>query len=165
MAAIMFDADPNNTSKIYQTIAVTSGQKYSITFWQAATYQTGFVQNSQNWDFVLTLSHGTLNTTTGVRATVDATLTAPSPNPTGSPIPNTSVWQQVTLSFTAPVTTSNETLTIAAVAPVGGPPVLLIDGISMDAVPEPASWGLIVLGGLALAVRGRKTVSRTPRAN
>lgn len=142
---VMFDADPNNTAKISQTVnGLIVGQKYYLTFYQAATYQatTGGTTytGATNLNFNVTLG--------------SQTISAPSPNPTT----NTGAWQLVTLLFTANAT--SETLTFAAIGPTGGPPVLLLDGVNLVATtPEPATWMMMALGGLFVVV-GKIRMSR-----
>jgi len=139
---VMFDSDPKNTATISQTITgLTVGQKYLLSFYQAATYQTTYT-GVKNQQFQVTF--GT------------QTLTATSPNPTTT----SSGWQLVNLIFTA--TSTSQSLTFAAIVPPGTPsglpPVLLLDGVNLT-TPEPATWMTMGLGGallIALGMIGRK---------
>lgn len=147
---IMFDADPNNTSTISQTVSgLTIGKQYSLTFYDAATYQspTGGTTYTGNKDLYFSVTFGS------------QTLSAPSPNP------NTtfSAWQQVTLLFTA--TSTTQTLSFAAVAPAGQPPVLLLDGVDLvAATPEPATWIMLGLGCLLVGLGKIRIHKKIPPA-
>lgn len=55
------------------------------------------------------------------------------------------LWQQQVLTFTA--TTASELLSFLAVGtPNGAPPISFLDGVSLTAVPEPASLALLGAG-------------------
>jgi PEP-CTERM motif len=65
-------------------------------------------------------------------------------------------WMSQTFTYTA--TSSSEVLSfLSQGTPNGLPPTGLLTGVSMSAVPEPATWGLMVLGfgGLGFAAYRR----------
>ena len=73
---------------------------------------------------------------------------------TGNGATNTfSNWQQQTMTFQAGNT--SELLSFFSVG-MGDPPLLGLDGISLNAVPEPASLGLAVLGFALLGLKYRR---------
>ena len=140
-AYVMFDADPTYGSTLSQTVSgLIVGKFYKLSFYQAADHQSTFT-GATNLSFSATL--GTQK------------LTAASPNPTTVD----AAWQFVYLIFTASATT--ETLTFSANGPTGGPPILLLDGVSLTQVPEPAEWTLVAIGGLLLFL-GTKLKKRRP---
>jgi hypothetical protein len=61
------------------------------------------------------------------------------------------------MDFTADAVT--ETLNFLSIGtPTGLPPMALLDGVSVTAVPEPAAWAMMLLGfgGIGAAVRYRR---------
>lgn len=63
-------------------------------------------------------------------------------------------WMSQTLTFTA--SAASQVLSFIAIGtPNGLPPFVLLDGVSINQVPEPATSGLIVLGMLAIPVAAR----------
>ena len=62
-------------------------------------------------------------------------------------------WQQQTMTFQAGNT--SEVLSFFSVG-VGDPPLLGLDGVNLNAVPEPASLGLAVLGFALLGLKYRR---------
>jgi hypothetical protein len=62
-------------------------------------------------------------------------------------------------SFTFRATSASELLSFLSIGtPNGQPPIAVLDGVSMVAAPEPASWAVMLLGlgGLGAAVRSRR---------
>jgi hypothetical protein len=68
-------------------------------------------------------------------------------------------WQLMNFNFVAHAT--SQTLSFLAVGtPVGNlPPVAFLDGVSLTAVPEPAVWGLMIVGfgAVGALIRRRRT--------
>jgi hypothetical protein len=52
---------------------------------------------------------------------------------------------------------------LAQGTPAGGPPVALLDGVTLNAVPEPSTWAMVLvgIGGLGLAARSRRKSRET----
>ena len=118
---------------------LTPGMQYDVSFWWAGAQQYGYNGvGSEAW-------HVSLG---GVQAAT-ATLTNSEHGFTG--------WTYTDLLFRAD--SASETLSFMADGgPAGAPPFALLDGVSVTAVPEPASimtytTGLIVLG---LTIRRRR---------
>jgi hypothetical protein len=63
-------------------------------------------------------------------------------------------WQTQTMNFTA--TAASEVLEFIAMGtPNGQPPFVLLDGVSLQSIPEPTAFGLIGLGLLAIPIANR----------
>lgn len=137
------------------------GQNYSLSFYWAAAQQMGYNGSSQqNW--TVSLGDQTFQT---------ATVT----NVSHGFVP----WQQARFTFTP--TSASEVLSfLAGGTPTGVPPFTLLDGVSLtptlrsashrnplgldiEAVPEPATWAMMIIGfGTigAMLRRRRKAASR-----
>ncbi|MBB3222721.1 FxDxF family PEP-CTERM protein [Pseudoduganella umbonata] len=128
-----------------QTVSgLTAGNAYTLTFDYALAQQVGF--DGANVDNFWQVGFGT--------ATQDSTALS---------IANGgfSGWQTASMTFTAAGASQVLSFLAKGTAP-GAPPFLLLDGVSLvSAVPEPATWGML-LGGLGLVAfaarrRGNKT--------
>jgi hypothetical protein len=119
---------------IQQTVSgLTVGQQYSVSFYWAAAQQEGYTgATTEQWQ----VSLGSETETTA------ATLSIPSMGFSG--------WQQTTLTFTAD-STSDVLSFLAFGTPSGVPPFALLDGVDMEAVPEPST---VLLLGAGLAGLG-----------
>jgi len=117
---------------LQQTInGLQIGKQYNVSFYWAGAQQKNFDgPNTEQWQ----VSLGNQTQSTGVYS---------------NPSHGFSGWTKQTFSFTA--TSASEVLGFMAVGtPAGVPPFSLLDGVSMvAAVPEPATWGML-LGGLGL---------------
>ncbi|MGI4954800.1 MAG: PEP-CTERM sorting domain-containing protein [Janthinobacterium lividum] len=129
------------TGAITQTLnGLTVGTNYLLSFYWAAGQQTGYTgATTEAWN----VSFGNSTQSTG-------TVTTPSQGFTP--------WRQATMLFGATATT--QTLAFLATGtPNGQPPFALLDGVSLVAAPEPASWALVLvgLGGATFLARRRRT--------
>lgn len=125
---LAIDGDPTYSASISQVLTLAPGI-YTLTFYQAAAQQKGTTgNNTEQWQVTLG----------GV--TQKSTLMS---NPSQGVQP----WTKQTMTFT--VNSANPTLTFLALGtPNGGPPVVLLDGVSLVATPEPSTF-LLLGGGLA----------------
>jgi hypothetical protein len=70
----------------------------------------------------------------------------------------------MTTSFTYTATSNSEELSfVAQGTPNGLAPVALLDGVSLTAAPEPASWSTLILGiaGLGAVLGNRRRSARS----
>lgn len=121
------------SSAITQTIdGLTVGTRYNVSFDQAAGQQAGFKgATTEGWKVSL-----------GSETQTSSLFSLPQGG--------VGLWQQQVLTFTA--TAASEVLSFLAVGtPTGAPPISFLDGVSLTAVPEPASMTLM---GTGLAVAG-----------
>jgi len=137
---IFADADPNYNGALYQTVSgLTVGEKYTLTFWQAAGQQyqkTG--PTTEQW-----------KVTFGNNTQYSDKFTLPQGG--------VGDWQQQSMDFIA--TQTSQVLTfLAQGTPSGQPPVAMLDGVSLKvyqppvtAVPEPATWAMMIMGFGAVA--------------
>lgn len=122
---------------IQQTIAgLTIGQTYALSFWWAGAQQTAHDgPNTEQWQ----VSLGDLTQSTAVVDNISHGFTG---------------WQLQTFDFVADQV--NPVLSFLAIGtPNGEPPFSLLDGVSLEAVPEPATFALIGLGLMAIPLAGR----------
>ncbi len=120
-----------------QTISgLNVGQTYQLSFYQASVQQSGYPGNfTASWD--VGFGNQTENSATMV-------------NPSLGDTP----WTLQTMDFTA--SSVSQALSFMATATNSYPPFLLLDGVSLTAVPEPASFALVGVGVLGLLVLRRK---------
>lgn len=136
---IAFDGDPSIAHSIFQDIKdLIPGQFYNVSFWQAAgqlTDRTG--DTTERWDVSLGAEHHNSDEMFNKSMSFVG-------------------WNFQTLTFQAQNAT--DVLRFYAVGtPSGLPPFVLLDGVSITAVPEPASCALLGIGVLGfLLVRGRR---------
>lgn len=132
------------TRDITQTISgLTVGQQYNLTFYWAGAQQKGYDgATSEQWKVTFGNDAGDVRYT-DVLQNAEHGFTG---------------WHQETMTFTANKT--SELLSFLAIGtPTGEPPFSLLDGVSMQAVPEPGSVALmgLGLGLLTFAARRRKS--------
>jgi hypothetical protein len=145
-AYMILDADPDFTGPLQQTITgLTPGQKYDLSFYWAAgelSNRTGYLTSQ------LTGTFG---------GSAFATPVYDNTNPPGVP-GSFSGWTKINVIVTADAT-SDILSFLASGSPAGNlPPVALLDGVSLTAVPEPATWAVLLLGifGVGFAARRRR---------
>ena len=104
---------------------MTVGFSYVLGFWWAGAQQSGYTgPNTEGWQVSMT---GDATQDTAIASNVSEGFTG---------------WRYQQFTFVA--TTANPILSFLAVGtPTGEPPFSLIDGISLQAVPEPGTCALI----------------------
>lgn len=142
---VIADGDGPYRDTIWQTIAgLTIGAVYELNFFQAAGQWAGrpyAADTTERWQ----VSFG------------DETRQSDSYN---LPFTGVGAWQLQKMRFTA-TSTSQVLAFLADGTPSGAPPMSLLDGVSLSAVPEPSTWAMMV-GGLA-AVGGAMRARRRDR--
>lgn len=140
-AFVALDGDLDYNGALTQTISgLTVGKAYELSFWWAAAQQANRVGATTEQ---FQVNFGAQQYLTGIKA-ID----------TGG----FSGWSQEKFKFTA--TNSQQVLSFLSLGtPNGLPPIALLDGVSLAAVPEPTTWAMMIAGfGLAGAsIRRRKT--------
>jgi len=112
------------------------GQSYQLSFYQASMEQTGYTGAfTGNWEVGF-----------GNQLAFSQNMSNPSQGYTG--------WTLQTMDFTA--TSVTQALLFAATATNSYPPFLLMDGVSLTAVPEPASIAVVGVGVLGLVMLRRR---------
>jgi hypothetical protein len=137
---VLMDGDPTYHGTLSQSVSVTNGMAYDVSFDQGASqFKQYSGATTEQWEVCL-----------GTQCQLSALMT----NTSHGFVP----WESQTLTFTAN-TTGNELLSfISKGTPAGDPPVVLLDGVSMYAAttPEPGTLALS-LGGLLGAVATLRT--------
>lgn len=137
---ILADADTDFNGTLYQTVkGLTVGEKYTLTFWQAAGQQIDRVgPTTEQWK----VSFGN-----DVQYS-DKFLLAE--GAVGD-------WQKQSMTFVASATSQVLTF-LAEGTPNGQPPIAMLDGVSLKAyeapvgaVPEPSTWAMMIMGFGAVA--------------
>jgi hypothetical protein len=134
--------DPSyRNGAISQTIhGLNPGTTYALTFDWAGAQQYGYNGNTtEGWNATL----GGVTQTTGAIANVSHGFTG---------------WQTSTFYFKA-----NNATEVLSFLSIGGPraslpPFALLDGVSLTAVPEPATWAVMLVGfgGIGASIRARR---------
>ena len=120
---------------------LTVGQKYTVSFNWASGQQYGYNNPSDTpyTNDALQVTFGSQVQTTATEYNVNHGFTD---------------WSKQTFTFTADAT--SDTLNFLAMSTSGGlPPMVLLDGVNVAAVPEPASLALVGLGLTVAAVANR----------
>jgi len=139
------DGDPGFNTALQQTVTgLTIGSTYQVSFWQAAGQENCGVDDGATCD-----PPGGANLTGLWQVTFGGT-TRTSTMMTTTPHGLTG-WNQQTMTFTA--TGTSQLLSFLAVGtPAGAPPIVMLDGITINAVPEPETGTLWGLGLVTLAL-------------
>jgi len=132
-----------DSGTLSQTISgLVVGAPTTVSFWWGAGIQNGYsLPNTEYWTVSLCPTGGCVGTDT--QKTPSYTLTTV----------DFSGWMQATMSFTP--TSTSEVLSFLAVG-TGSPPFLLLDGVSMNTIPEPASWAITLAGLVGLGMLSRR---------
>jgi hypothetical protein len=136
--------DSGFNTPITQTVSGLTGGQYILSFDWAAAQQKGVTGDTlEQWQVTL----GSETHSTSVILNKSQQFTG---------------WFHETFTYTVPDHVTSETLTFLAVGtPTGIPPFALLDSVTLDAAPEPASLLLMgsgVLGVLAARRRRKKRV-------
>jgi hypothetical protein len=132
---VAIDGDPSFAGSLSQTISVVAGQSYQVSFDQAAE-QFQFFSGATTEQWLVSL--GGQSQDSALMHNASHGFVA---------------WMGQSLTFTA-TTTGSEVLSFFAVGTPGGePPVVLLDSVSVTAVPEPETYtfiGIWLLGAFAV---------------
>ena len=137
---VALDGDPNVNGYLTQTInGLAAGTNYVLSFYWAATQMES---SSGPTTEQLQASLGNQTQSTSVVSVASGGFQG---------------WYTQTFTFSA--TTASEVLSFLSVGtPAGNPPLALLDGVSLVAAPEPATWALFAvgLGGIAVMAHRRR---------
>jgi hypothetical protein len=174
---VAVDGDPTYSTPISQTVTgLTAGQKYDVTFYQAAGQQVG-LDNGTTEQWAVNLGATVLSTSNYSTAGKLSALMSPvqpfgpgldtfdsnRKQLTGGTATNVSPWQKQTLTFTADA--ASTTLSFLAVGtPSGRPPFSLLAGLAVTptSVPEPFTIIGTIVGSTA-AFRLRKKLTKSTK--
>lgn len=129
------------TGSITQSLSLTPGQMYSLTFAYSHNLFDPAEATSASASFAIDALNGIVFHDTGSTSNLD--------------------WQLFSGTFIA---TGTDTLNFTNLT--GGPNEgVLLDAISVAAVPEPATWAMMLLGfaGIGMAMRGRRNRAGLPQ--
>ena len=137
---VALDGTDYGEGTLSQTVnGLTVGQQYKLSFyWGAGSLNTATAgyDRSIGWDVGVTGANQPADLTESLR-TGGYKKEGPQP-----------VWIQQTYTFTA--SSTSEVLAFSTQHFASGhPPIALLDGVSISAVPEPSAW-LLMAGGLAI---------------
>jgi hypothetical protein len=143
---------------------------YTVSFWQAAGQWNSFVgDTTTNWEvglgsacvigntcggsgFVGEIDYSPLMSNQSEQYVAWGELT------TGS----TATAEMVTLNFTVPQSASNtpQILSFVAIGNIAVPPIVFLDGVDLEQVPEPGTLLMMAVGLLGLGVVGIRRRAR-----
>jgi hypothetical protein len=142
--------DTGYTSTISQLVSLTAGSTYTLSFLEAGAEDEGNSGTEIQW----TASVGGLALTGIDGSTSPATIIS-------IPSNGTTQWVQENYTFTA-LTTGTQTLQFLAGSTTSGPPIALLDDVTItkNSVPEPASLAVLGLGIAGLmGIRRRRAAA------
>ena len=167
------DSAPENAAYLSQTITgLMPGGHYRLTFnfaglqlygfngglWNGATNEGAIANLGGTYD---TSAPGGTTSQTFTGGQTDTYVYAGYTN--AVPSHGFTGWQKVSMDFKA--TSASEVLNLEAISTSSGnPPFALIDNVQMFAVPEPASWSLMIVGAGLLGGFARRRRAEAPSA-
>lgn len=154
------DSDPFYSVNITQSIIVTPGQTYLLDFFYAASQfrfgDSSGVNGATHSGWAVTLDGVLLTDSTSAPGLTTMDLSIPSHGFSG--------WNHASVTFAAPGSGNTPVAEILSFFAVGGPtplpPVALLDGVSITAVSEPVSLGLMGVGLLGILAARRQQKKR-----
>ncbi len=166
------DGNPEYASGFsYNITGLTVGETYELSFYQAASQQTGFTGNTtEQWivslgTSALTDCAGCLGGGNSSYANADTNASIVTTNLMNTPSGGMVDWQYVTVNLTADAT--NQVLSFLAWGNNGNtanlPPIVFLAGVNSAAgltTPEPSTMAIVGLGlvGLGIVIRRRRSV-------
>lgn len=154
------DSAGENEATLGQAInGLTIGQQYEVTFnWAGAQLRNpdGSLWNGATTDYWSVNLGGNIVgdfNVVGGETHNTATISVPEHGFTG--------WRSASLRFTATATAEELLFTAIGTPFSGAPPFALLDNVEMNAVPEPATWALLVagFGAVGLVARRRRMLA------
>ncbi len=130
----------NQNFYIYQAVATTAGQTYTLNYAGAARAGDAAAGMNDVLDVAI------------ANAYTQAVITSQTPAITDTG------FNSFTLNFTA--TSASTAITFANTTNSSNGPTVDVSNVSLNPVPEPATLGLVTLGGMALLLIGRKRATR-----
>lgn len=150
-AFVVLDGDPGFNGALTQTVTgLVVGKQYNLSFyWSAGELadRKGYISDR------LDVSFGGDNQTTG-----DWFNSTPYTNNPTNADGDFEGWTKIDMIFTAHTTSQVLSFLSVGTPAANLPPVAFLDGVSLSMVPEPAVWGLMLLGfaGVGAAIRRRR---------
>jgi hypothetical protein len=152
----------------YSVSGLTVGQTYTLSFYQGASQQVGFVGDTTN-QWIVSLATGGLQVNIDNQGIATYSSADPTASIAASPLmqvpTGTAVgWQFVSVDLTADATT--DLLSFLAWGNNGStvnlPPMAFLSGVDAPPglVPEPSTWAMMILGFVGLGYMGRRQMKK-----